>query len=100
MGIHSPHSHTHIHTNMPNTDDLVSQLENLEISKTTQSTPSFVHNRLESIDDVVLHLKHCKNIVTVTGAGISTSCGIPDFRSDGGLYATIRQRFPDMNDPT
>ncbi|KAF8509944.1 DHS-like NAD/FAD-binding domain-containing protein, partial [Hysterangium stoloniferum] len=28
-----------------------------------------------------------KRIVVVTGAGISCSCGIPDFRSSDGLYA-------------
>lgn len=31
-----------------------------------------------------------KNIVTLTGAGISCNAGIPDFRSPGGLYATLQ----------
>jgi NAD-dependent SIR2 family protein deacetylase len=30
-----------------------------------------------------------KNIVMLTGAGISCDSGIPDFRSPGGLYATL-----------
>ena len=34
-----------------------------------------------------------KNVVVLTGAGVSTSAGVPDFRSPGGLYDTIRQRF-------
>lgn len=34
-----------------------------------------------------------KNIVVLTGAGISTSAGIPDFRSKGGLFDCIRKRF-------
>ena len=35
-------------------------------------------------------------VVVVTGAGISTSCGIPDFRSKDGLYNLI----PDQSLPT
>ncbi|KAL2828903.1 hypothetical protein BDW59DRAFT_170692 [Aspergillus cavernicola] len=43
-----------------------------------------------SIDDVVKLLKESKNIIVLTGAGISTSLGIPDFRSkDTGLYSQL-----------
>ena len=35
----------------------------------------------------------------MTGAGISVAAGIPDFRSDGGLYESIKQQFPTVNDP-
>ena len=39
---------------------------------------------LESIAEI---LKHRKNVVVLAGAGISVSCGIPDFRSKGtGIY--------------
>lgn len=45
-----------------------------------------------SIEDAVDLLKKSKNIMVITGAGISTSLGIPDFRSqDIGLYATLEE---------
>ena len=48
--------------------------------------PSF-HEGLASVASL---LKGKKNIVVLTGAGISVSCGIPDFRTKGsGLYSTL-----------
>ena len=35
----------------------------------------------------------------LTGAGISVSCGIPDFRSKDGLYARVSKVFPHLPDP-
>lgn len=34
-----------------------------------------------------------RNIVVLTGAGVSTAAGVPDFRSPGGLFDTIRDKF-------
>ena len=34
-----------------------------------------------------------KSIVIVSGAGISVSAGIPDFRSPGGLYEAVQKYF-------
>lgn len=41
------------------------------------------------------------NIVVLTGAGISTNCGIPDFRSSSGIYARLQAtgRYPELTDP-
>ena len=41
-----------------------------------------------------------KRILVLTGAGVSVSCGIPDFRSKDGIYARLRIDFPDLPDPT
>ena len=44
----------------------------------------------ESVHSVLELIKTAKNIVVCAGAGISTSCGLPDFRSkDKGLYNNL-----------
>ncbi|KAI0186686.1 SIR2-like protein [Xylaria flabelliformis] len=53
-----------------------------------------------SIDDAVHLLKKSHNIVVLTGAGISTSLGIPDFRSkETGLYSQLEKLGLGINDP-
>ena len=42
-----------------------------------------------SLDDVLELLRTRRQIIVITGAGISVSCGIPDFRSKDGLYNTL-----------
>ncbi|KAF9245754.1 DHS-like NAD/FAD-binding domain-containing protein [Melanogaster broomeanus] len=49
-----------------------------------------------ALTDISLAVAKCKKIVVVTGAGISCSCGIPDFRSSDGLYALVKRQYPDV----
>ncbi|KAL2172153.1 hypothetical protein VTG60DRAFT_154 [Thermothelomyces hinnuleus] len=54
--------------------------------------------KYNTIDDAVELLQNSNNIIVLTGAGISTSLGIPDFRSKGtGLYSKLEHLG--LNDP-
>lgn len=54
---------------------------------------------VQTIADVCETIKKSKNIIVLTGAGVSVSCGIPDFRSRDGIYERLRVEYPDMRDP-
>ncbi|EJS44393.1 sir2p [Saccharomyces arboricola H-6] len=43
-----------------------------------------------TIDHFIQKLHTAKNVLVLTGAGVSTSLGIPDFRSSEGFYSKIR----------
>ena len=42
-----------------------------------------LHQQLQNATEL---LKHAQRIVVLTGAGISTESGIPDFRSPGSIW--------------
>ena len=50
-------------------------------------------------DNITSCLGTSKRIIVLTGAGVSVSCGIPDFRSRDGVYARLAVDFPDLPDP-
>ncbi|KAF9054612.1 DHS-like NAD/FAD-binding domain-containing protein [Panaeolus papilionaceus] len=53
-----------------------------------------------TIDDAVSLIQKSQRILILTGAGISVSCGIPDFRSRDGLYASLKSKGEyDLDDP-
>lgn len=45
--------------------------------------------KYNSVNDAIALVQKAKNIVVITGAGVSTSLGIPDFRSPDGLYSKL-----------
>jgi NAD-dependent deacetylase len=45
---------------------------------------------IQKAKDVANLIKAASNIVALTGAGISTNAGIPDFRGPNGIYVTKR----------
>ncbi|PIK41034.1 putative NAD-dependent protein deacetylase sirtuin-1 isoform X2 [Apostichopus japonicus] len=52
-----------------------------------------------TLDDVIALLRRCNKVIVLSGAGVSVSCGIPDFRSRDGIYARLSVDFPDLPDP-
>ncbi|KAF7623480.1 Deacetylase sirtuin-type domain-containing protein [Meloidogyne graminicola] len=52
-----------------------------------------------TFDDAVELIRRSKSIIILSGAGISVSCGIPDFRSEKGIYARLKDDFPELPDP-
>lgn len=47
----------------------------------------------QAINRIVELLSRSNNTVVVTGAGISTEAGIPDFRGEKGIYRTLGERY-------
>lgn len=47
--------------------------------------------KYNSVEDAISLVRRAKKIVVITGAGISTSLNIPDFRSQDGLYPKLRE---------
>ncbi|KAL2017334.1 hypothetical protein VTK56DRAFT_2307 [Thermocarpiscus australiensis] len=45
------------------------------------------------LQDIANSLWKARKVVVITGAGISTNSGIPDFRSENGLYSLIQAQF-------
>ncbi|EYE93876.1 SIR2 family NAD-dependent protein deacylase [Aspergillus ruber CBS 135680] len=63
-----------------------------------KTPPSVLEKRTVDALAQYVHEKRVRKIVVMVGAGISTSAGIPDFRSpDTGIYANLA--FLDLPDP-
>lgn len=44
------------------------------------------------------YLKDCKNIMILTGAGLSAASGIPTFRGDNGFWTKTYDNYSDPTD--
>ncbi|KAF9136975.1 hypothetical protein BGX30_010651 [Mortierella sp. GBA39] len=64
----------------------------LTIDLSQQSEDVLSDRHLQKVTDVMLK---AKKTIVVTGAGISCSSGIPDFRSADGLYNLVKKQYPD-----
>lgn len=70
----------------------------LTLALTRELSKRIKLQKYNTVDDAVSLLANAKNVIVLTGAGISTSLGIPDFRSKGtGLYSKLEHLG--LNDP-
>ncbi|KAI8094900.1 DHS-like NAD/FAD-binding domain-containing protein [Gilbertella persicaria] len=59
----------------------------ITISEQTEATDTLLY-------ELARHISSSKRVLVITGAGISCSSGIPDFRSSNGLYDLIKKKYP------
>ncbi|KAI7896142.1 DHS-like NAD/FAD-binding domain-containing protein [Mucor mucedo] len=79
---------------------LATDIELLPILKSVITRYLRKRRRLDyvnTLDDVASLLAKANNIMIVTGAGVSVSCGIPDFRSEKGIYSRLQEY--ELDDP-
>ncbi|WFD41846.1 NAD-dependent histone deacetylase sir2 [Malassezia psittaci] len=58
-------------------------------------------DQYNTIEDVLHLLRNAKNVIVLCGAGISVSCGIPDFRSKDGIYSILaKEERYELDDPS
>lgn len=56
---------------------------------TSYTTPEETRELRAALADAVEFLEDARRVVALTGAGISTESGIPDFRGEGGLWTRV-----------
>ncbi|KAK9330905.1 DHS-like NAD/FAD-binding domain-containing protein [Lipomyces starkeyi] len=69
--------------------DETTMVQLLQLAVTRELSRRLPLEDVTTMDDAISLIKNAKNIVLLTGAGISTSLGIPDFRSDSGIYKKL-----------
>ncbi|AJU01675.1 AFH_G0048870.mRNA.1.CDS.1 [Saccharomyces cerevisiae] len=88
-----------IHAKAEDEDGLTDPLEKKHAVKLIKDLQKAINKVLSTrlrlpnfntIDHFTATLRNAKKILVLTGAGVSTSLGIPDFRSSEGFYSKIR----------
>lgn len=86
-------------------DEIEQWLQRLVMGGSSGSKAKYEPSR-EEYDEMLswiadyIKSESCQNVITMAGAGISTSAGIPDFRSPKtGLYATLADKYPELSQP-
>ena len=88
-----------IHAKAEDEDELTDPLEKKHAVKLIKDLQKAINKVLSTrlrlpnfntIDHFTATLRNAKKILVLTGAGVSTSLGIPDFRSSEGFYSKIR----------
>ena len=82
---------------LPNPWSVIRYLQR-EDFQTEQKTRTRNPNIENTLEEAVRLIKNSKRIIILTGAGVSVSCGIPDFRSAGGVYDQIEKKYG-LSDP-
>jgi len=80
-------------------DPQLQQFLALILSAPEFSPPRLRLRHVTTIQDAARLLRCSKRILVLTGAGISVSCGIPDFRSKDGVYSRVAEVFPELKCP-
>ncbi|ORX36628.1 DHS-like NAD/FAD-binding domain-containing protein [Kockovaella imperatae] len=70
-------------------------IHTLPLNDILASTDPADFSKRRALSDVSRAIARCKRSVVITGAGISCSSGIPDFRSGDGLYSLVKARYPE-----
>lgn len=84
-------------TNKTEVEQISERIKNIDINKEVEEQDTKNEKKPESTKylDFISQLKEnrFKSIIFMTGAGISTSSGIPDFRSKGGLFQQLQEKY-------
>ena len=48
------------------------------------------------LQEIAFKLAKSRKFIAVTGAGVSCNAGIPDFRSEDGLYNMVKKQYPNV----